>query len=47
VTKEHIRAHWTRRDWVGLIEGMLDETIALSATTSKLIAAGEEQNGEE
>ncbi len=45
VTKEHIRAHWIKRDWVALIEGMLDDTIAWSTTTSKLIGAGEEQGG--
>lgn len=47
VSKEHIRAHWVKRDWVALIEGMLDETIAWSTTTSKLIAVGEEGNGED
>jgi hypothetical protein len=43
ITKEHIRAYWIKRDWVALIEGMLDETIAWSTTSSKLIGAGEEQ----
>lgn len=47
ISKEHIRARWIKRDWVALIEGMLDETIAWSTTTSKLIGAGEEQgNGQ-
>jgi hypothetical protein len=44
VTKEHVRTHWTKRERVALIEGMLDETIGWSTTTSKLIAAGEEGN---
>jgi hypothetical protein len=47
ITKEHIRAHWIKRDWVQLVEGMLDETIAWSVTTSRQIGAGEEGNGED
>jgi len=45
ITKEYIRAHWIKRDWAALIEGMLDDTIRWSITTSKLIGAGEEQTG--
>jgi hypothetical protein len=45
ITREYILAHWIRRDWVPLIEGLLDQTIAWSVTTSALIAAGEEQPG--
>ena len=44
-TKEYIRAHWIKRDWAALIEGMLDDTIRWSATSSKLIGMGEEQAG--
>jgi hypothetical protein len=42
ITKEYVRAHWIRRDWASLIEGMLDETIRWSVTSSKLIGMGEE-----
>ena len=44
LTKEYIRAHWIKRDWSALIEGMLDDTIRWSATSSKLIGMGEEQS---
>jgi hypothetical protein len=43
VTKEYVRAHWIKRDWSALIEGMLDDTTRWSITNSKLIGAGEEQ----
>jgi hypothetical protein len=43
ITKEYVRAHWIKRDWATLIEGMLDDTIRWSITTSKLIGVGEEQ----
>jgi hypothetical protein len=43
ITREYILAHWIKRDWVPLIEGLMDQTIAWSVTTSTLIAAGEEQ----
>jgi len=46
VTKEHIRAHWIKREWVPLIEGMLDETITWSTQASLAIALGEEGNGD-
>lgn len=42
ITKEYILAHWIRPAWVPLVEGLLDQTIAWSETTSRLIAAGEE-----
>jgi hypothetical protein len=45
ITKEHILAHWPKRAWVEAIEGLMDDTIAWSITTSRLIAAGEEQAG--
>jgi len=45
ITKEYVRAHWIKRDWSALIEGMLDDTIRWSATSSKLIGMGEEQSG--
>src|SRR6266487_1866170 len=44
ITKEYIRAHWIKRDWATLIEGMLDDTIRWSVTSSKLIGVGEEQS---
>jgi hypothetical protein len=43
ITKEYVRAHWIKRDWSSLIEGMLDDTMRWSVTTSKLIGVGEEQ----
>lgn len=44
ITKDYILAHWTKKSWVGLIEGMLDQTIAWSVATSTMIASGEESN---
>ncbi len=44
ITKDYIRAHWIKSEWVALIEGLLDETIAWSVTTSQHIAAGEERS---
>ena len=44
ITKEYVRAHWIRRDWATLIEGVLDDTIRWSITSSKLIGVGEEQS---
>ena len=43
ITKEYIRAHWIKREWSALIEGMLDDTIRWSINASQLIGAGEEQ----
>jgi hypothetical protein len=45
ITKEYILAHWIKRPWVQLIEGMIDQTVAWSEATSTLIAAGEDQPG--
>jgi hypothetical protein len=45
ITKEYVLAHWIKRPWVQLIEGLIDQTIAWSETTSALIAAGEDQSG--
>jgi hypothetical protein len=45
ITKEYILAHWIKRPWVQLVEGLIDQTIAWSETTSTLIAAGEDQSG--
>lgn len=49
ITKEYILAHWIKREWAGLIEdgrggpSLIDQTIAWSVTTSKLMTIGEEQ----
>ena len=43
ITREYIAAHWVKRPWVALIEGLIDQTIAWSTTTSAQIAAGEDQ----
>lgn len=40
VTKEHILAHWTKREWASLIESHLDQTIAWSMAESAAIAEG-------
>ena len=48
ITKEYVRAHWIKREWAALIEdgrsgpSLIDQTIAWSITTSKLIAVGDE-----
>jgi hypothetical protein len=39
VTKEYVLEHWVKRAWVPLIEGLIDETVAWSVTTSRQIAA--------
>lgn len=44
--KEYIAKHWIKREWVGIIEGMLDDTIRWSKDTSALISAGEEPRQE-
>jgi len=43
ITREYILAHWIKRDWVALIEGLLDQTLAWSVATSQTLAVGEEQ----
>jgi hypothetical protein len=45
ISKDYIRSRWIKRDWAALIEGMLDDTVRWSVTTSKLIGSGEEQVG--
>ena len=48
ITKAYVRAHWIRREWAALIEeerggpALIDQTIAWSITTSKLIRMGED-----
>ncbi|MFN8570285.1 MAG: hypothetical protein U0Z44_22715 [Kouleothrix sp.] len=48
ITKEYIRSHWIKREWAALIEdgrggpSLIDQTIAWSITSSKLIGVGEE-----
>lgn len=44
ITKEYVRAHWITRDWAALIEGMLDDTIRWSISTSALIGAGVDED---
>ncbi len=46
ITKEYIRERWIRPAWVPLVEGLLDDTKRWSETTSRLIAAGEEGEGD-
>ena len=43
VTKEHLKAHWTKRAWVGLVEERLDDTIAWSVAESAAIAEGADE----
>ena len=45
IDKDYVVRHWTKRPWAALIEGLLDQTVAWSVTTSQLIASGEEQGG--
>lgn len=40
VTKEYIRATWCKRDWVAVIEPLIDATIAWSIAESQRIASG-------
>jgi hypothetical protein len=49
MTRDYILHHWTKRPWVSLIEGLLDQTIAWSKLASAVgvSADGEEPNGEE
>ena len=48
ITKDYLRAHWIRREWAALIEAeqagpsLIDQTLAWSITSSKLIRMGEE-----
>lgn len=42
IGRDYVRAHWCKRDWAARIEGLLDDTIRWSATTSAAIAAGDE-----
>lgn len=42
VTREHIVAHWIKREWSSLIEQNLDQTIAWSVSASRQIAAGDD-----
>ena len=44
ITKEYILSHWIKKPVVGIIEGMIDQTIAWSVATSAMIAAGEDAN---
>lgn len=44
ISKDYVLAHWTKKPWAALIEGMLDQTIAWSVATSTQIAAGEDAN---
>lgn len=47
-TKPYILDHWCKRDWAGVIEAGLDETIAWSIVESERIAAGDApQEGDE
>lgn len=48
ITKEYARAHWIKREWTALVEGLLDQTIGWSVQASRQIASGEEgKPGEE
>lgn len=42
VTKEYVLEHWIKRQWVPIIENLLDDTIAWSITTSAMIGLDEE-----
>ena len=40
ITKEYIRAAWCKRDWIAVIEPLIDPTIAWSVAESQRIASG-------
>ena len=42
ITKDYIRMHWMRREWVELVEGLVDDTVRWSVAASAEIAAGEQ-----
>lgn len=44
VTRDYVRAHWIKRDWTALVEGMLDDTLRWSVAESRRIAVGEEEH---
>lgn len=46
ITREYIDAALCKREWVKLVEGLLDNTLRWSVETSKLIASGDESNGQ-
>ncbi len=46
MSRDYLRARFIKPEWVALIEELLDETIAWSVATSKLLAAGEERSGQ-
>ena len=43
VSKEHLIAHWIRRDWVEAVEALVDETIGWSIAESAAIAEGSDE----
>ncbi len=43
ITRGYILAHYIKREWATLIEGLLDQTVAWSVQASVQIAAGEEE----
>ena len=43
ITKEYIRAAWCKRDWVAVIEPLIDPTVAWSVAESQRIASGTPQ----
>jgi hypothetical protein len=47
VTQQYIEAHWCKRAWIPLIEDRLDDTIAWSIATSRMIGQGLEEKAEE
>ena len=47
ITKEYIRAAWCKRDWVAVIEPLIDPTIAWSVAESQRIASGAPQQSDE
>ena len=40
ITKEYIRAAWCKRDWVAVIESLIDPTVLWSVAESQRIASG-------
>ena len=40
ITKEYIRAAWCKRDWIAVIEPLIDPTVLWSVAESQRIASG-------
>lgn len=44
LTRAYVHAQWIKREWVSLIESMLDDRVRWLVTASKLIRSGVEES---